>query len=71
MECTLKTAKQAIRAACVLHNVCETLKDPVEQQWEQELQDFNAQYPLPTHSTQVDSGRVRAAHAEYFWKQAQ
>ncbi|KAH6935475.1 hypothetical protein HPB50_006175 [Hyalomma asiaticum] len=74
MECTLKTAKQAIRAACVLHNICETFKDPVEQQWEQEVQDFNAQYPQPAHSTQVDSGdgrRVRAALAEYFWKQAQ
>ncbi|XP_064465442.1 uncharacterized protein LOC135376958 [Ornithodoros turicata] len=30
MECRLPTAKRAIRAACILHNVCEALKDNVE-----------------------------------------
>lgn len=74
MECKIKTAKQAIRAACVLHNICETLKDPVEYQWEQELHDFNTQYPQPAHSTDVSSGdgeRVREALANYFFRQAQ
>ncbi|KAL1445902.1 hypothetical protein MTO96_044756 [Rhipicephalus appendiculatus] len=74
MECKIKTAKQAIRAACVLHNICETLKDPVEHQWEQELHDFNMQYPQPAHSTDVSSGdgeRVREALANYFFRQAQ
>ncbi|KAH7982751.1 hypothetical protein HPB52_006932 [Rhipicephalus sanguineus] len=75
IECKIKTAKQAIRAACLLHNICETLKDPVEYQWEQELHDFNTQYPQPAHSsTDVSSGdgeRVREALANYFFRQAQ
>ncbi|XP_064475393.1 uncharacterized protein LOC135389258 [Ornithodoros turicata] len=37
LECTLPNAKQAIRAACILHNICEDLRDNIENQWEQDL----------------------------------
>ncbi|KAH7945967.1 hypothetical protein HPB49_018282 [Dermacentor silvarum] len=73
MECKLRTAKQAIRSACVLHNICEALKDPIEQQWEQELHDFNQHYPQPVHSTETVSGEgreVMVALAKYFLKLA-
>lgn len=74
MECKLPTAKRAIRAACVLHNICEALNDPVEQQWMQEAHEFDALYAQPVHSTDTASGHgreVRAALATYFKKKGQ
>lgn len=50
MECKLPTAKRAIRAACVLHNICEALNDPVEQQWMQEADEFDSLYPQPVQA---------------------
>lgn len=44
MECTLTNAKLAIMASCILHNVCEDLRDTAEQ-WEQEASAFDATIP--------------------------
>lgn len=46
--------KRAIKAACILHNICEDLGDAVEQQWEQEARAID-RLCQPTHSTRVDS----------------
>ncbi|XP_077507342.1 uncharacterized protein LOC144116734 [Amblyomma americanum] len=72
MECKLRTAKQAIRAACTMHNLCEASKDPIEGQWEQELYEFNALYQQPSHATDVvtEGPEVRAALSSYFWNQS-
>ncbi|KAH9382856.1 hypothetical protein HPB48_023418 [Haemaphysalis longicornis] len=72
MECKLPNAKRAIKAACILQNICEDLGDTFEQQCEQ---DARAIDPLcqATHSTGVCGQRgpeVRAALADYFWKRA-
>lgn len=72
MECKLPNAKRAIKAACILHNICEDLGDTVEQQWEQEARAIDT-LCQPTHSTGVCGQRgpeVRAALADYFWKRA-
>ncbi|XP_070385468.1 uncharacterized protein [Dermacentor albipictus] len=73
-ECKLPNAKQAIRAACVLHNICETFRDPVDPQWEQDVPAFDELFPQPSRSTTQSSGTghsVRAALAQYFWRRAQ
>ncbi|XP_064461857.1 uncharacterized protein LOC135372063, partial [Ornithodoros turicata] len=73
MECRIPTAKRAIRAACTLNNICEALKDSVEQQWLQEAQIVDGQYGQPSHNTDVCSSRgdqVRGALTKYFWKNA-
>ncbi|XP_077531229.1 uncharacterized protein LOC144143334 [Haemaphysalis longicornis] len=73
MECRLAHSKQAIKAACILHNVCESLKDSVEQRWESEARALDALYAQPTRTTQAASQRghqVRDALANYFWRQA-
>ncbi|XP_075559184.1 uncharacterized protein LOC142590668 [Dermacentor variabilis] len=74
MECTLPNAKHAIRASCILHNICEGLRDTVEQQWENEATAFDALYEQPSHTTTASTAtghEVRAALAQYFWKRAQ
>ncbi|XP_049516618.1 uncharacterized protein LOC125942471 [Dermacentor silvarum] len=73
MECKLKKAKLAIRAACVLHNICEAMKDSVELQWESEARALDM-YAQPSRNTAECSGggqEVRQALATYFWKKAQ
>ncbi|XP_064468466.1 uncharacterized protein LOC135379146 [Ornithodoros turicata] len=73
MECRIPTAKRAIRAACTLNNICEALKDSVEQQWLQEAQIVDGHYGQPSHNTDVCSSRgdqVRGALTKYFWKNA-
>ncbi|KAH9376846.1 hypothetical protein HPB48_009754 [Haemaphysalis longicornis] len=57
MECHLAHSKQAIKAACILHNVCESLKDTVEQRWESEARALDALYAQPTRTTQEASQR--------------
>lgn len=72
MECKLPNAKRAIKAACILHNICEDLGDHVEQQWEQEARAIDT-LCQPIHNTGVCGGRgpeVSAALADYFWKRA-
>lgn len=74
MECTLASAKLAVRASCILHNVCEAFRDSAEQQWEQEASAFDALYEQPSHTTTASSGEgdvVRGALAQYFWKLGQ
>ncbi|XP_054930520.1 uncharacterized protein [Dermacentor andersoni] len=74
LECKLPNAKQAIRAACVLHNICETFRDPVDPQWEQDVPAFDELFPQPSRSTTQSSETghsVRAALAQYFWRRAQ
>ncbi|XP_077497472.1 uncharacterized protein LOC144108065 [Amblyomma americanum] len=71
MECKLPTAMRAIKAACVLHNICEALNDPIEQQWVQEVHEFDSLYAQPVHNTTEASSHgneVRAALATYFSK---
>ncbi|XP_064479093.1 uncharacterized protein LOC135392307 [Ornithodoros turicata] len=73
MECRLPTAKRAIRAACILHNVCEALKDNVEHEWEREARMVDAKYGQPSHSTSVSTDRgheVRNALMNYFWRRS-
>ncbi|XP_049273736.1 uncharacterized protein LOC125759317 [Rhipicephalus sanguineus] len=72
MDCHLPNSKRAIRAACVLHNICENFRDCVEQPWEQEAQQLATLYVQPSHNTQAgtDEGeKTRAAFTEYFSKQ--
>lgn len=74
MECHLQSAKRAIRAACVLHNICEEFRDKVEQQWEHEARELDSFYAQPARNTDVCNGRgeeVRDALAAYFWKRDQ
>ncbi|CAN8016086.1 unnamed protein product, partial [Ixodes persulcatus] len=74
MECQLPNAKRAIRAACMLHDICEEFRDKVEQQWEHEARELDALYAQPSHNTDVCNGRgqeVRNALADYFWKHEQ
>ncbi|XP_077511060.1 uncharacterized protein LOC144121624 [Amblyomma americanum] len=73
MESKLLNAKQVIRASCTLHNICETFQD-VEEQWILDAHTYNALYEQPSHNTEACAGEgqdVRAALAEYLWKQAQ
>ncbi|KAH9378364.1 hypothetical protein HPB48_010654 [Haemaphysalis longicornis] len=72
MECKLPNAKRAIKAGCILHNICEDLGDTVEQQWEKEARAIDT-LCQPTHSTGMCGQRgpeVPAALADYFWKPA-
>ncbi|CAN7948745.1 unnamed protein product, partial [Ixodes pacificus] len=74
MECQLPNAKRAIRAACILHNICEEFRDKVEQQWEHEARELDDLCAQPSHNTDVFNGRgqgVRNALADYFWKHKQ
>ncbi|XP_049271307.1 uncharacterized protein LOC119391642 [Rhipicephalus sanguineus] len=74
MECKLANARQAIKTACILHNICESFRDAVEQHWEQDAQTFQALYEQPFHTTTVSTGQgeeVRQALAKYFWNRAQ
>lgn len=74
MECKLSNAKLAIRASCTLHNICETFRDNVDEQWMQDVYTFNELYKEPSRNNDTptaEGGNVRAALAEYFWKRAQ
>lgn len=73
MECKLANAQQAIKTACILHNICKSLRDAVEQHWEQDAQTFQALYKQPFHTTTVSTGQgeeVRQALDKYFWNRA-
>ncbi|KAK8779661.1 hypothetical protein V5799_019001 [Amblyomma americanum] len=74
MKCKLLNAKQAIRASSTLQNICEAFRDNVEEQWVQDVHNYNALYEQPSHNTEASTAQgldVRAALAEYFWKLAQ
>ncbi|KAK8773284.1 hypothetical protein V5799_012181 [Amblyomma americanum] len=71
MQCQLLNAKQAIRASCTLHNICEAFRDNVEEQWVQDVHNYNVLYEQPSHNTDACTAEgqdVRAVLAEYFWK---
>ncbi|CAN7985568.1 unnamed protein product [Ixodes hexagonus] len=70
MECTISTATLAIRASCVLHNICEDFGETIDQQWEEEAALYDTVYVQPASTTdaQDESGRaVRAALAKHFF----
>ncbi|XP_064487325.1 uncharacterized protein LOC135399499 [Ornithodoros turicata] len=74
MECNTTLAKRSIRTACTLHNICETLSDTVEVQWEQDAHALDMVYAQPSRGTDVCHGggqAVRNALAAYFWKKYQ
>lgn len=71
MECDLSTATLAIRACCVLHNICEEFRESLDHQWEEEAAVFNTVFRQPTHASEVHSGNgraVRAALARHFFR---
>ncbi|XP_049522640.1 putative nuclease HARBI1 [Dermacentor silvarum] len=72
-ECRLPNSRKAIRACCILHNICEEFRDNVEQPWEQEAQQLAALYVQPFHNTQAHTEvgeETRTAFAKYFSKRA-
>ncbi|XP_049523939.1 uncharacterized protein LOC125945726 [Dermacentor silvarum] len=67
MECDIDNARLAIRACCVLNNVCEHFGDI--QHWLVEVQNNGGGLHQPDHSTDVEEGTgcdVRAALVRHF-----
>ncbi|XP_077514083.1 uncharacterized protein LOC144124951 [Amblyomma americanum] len=74
IECKPSNAKQATKASCTLHNICEAFRDNVDEEWVEDMHTFNALYQQPSHNSDACTGDgqdVRAPLAEYFWKRAQ
>lgn len=73
MESELDTSVLAIKACCVLNNVCEDFRDDVDPRWEEAVAVHNAMYKQPDRTTDCERGngkKVRAALANYFYKQS-
>lgn len=51
VECHLPNTKHAIKAACILHNICGDFRDCVGLPWEQEAQQLATPYVQPFHNT--------------------
>ncbi|KAH7967949.1 uncharacterized protein LOC119381906 [Rhipicephalus sanguineus] len=69
MECDLDTSRLAIRACCVLNNVCEHFGDTVLQHWLVEVQNNDKELQQPDHTTDVVEGTgcdVREALVRHF-----
>lgn len=56
MPVRLKKAKLAIRAACVLRNICEAMKDNVELQWESEARALDSYTQLSWNTEECSAG---------------
>lgn len=73
MESELDTSVLAIKACCVLNNVCEDFRDGVDPRWEEAVAVHNAMYKQPDRTTDCERGngkKVRAALANYTYKQS-
>ncbi|XP_070386644.1 uncharacterized protein [Dermacentor albipictus] len=69
MECSVGNARLAIRACCVLNNICEHFNDSVHPQWLSEVQQSNATFPQPSRRTEAEIGNasaIRTALVEYY-----
>ncbi|XP_037501349.1 uncharacterized protein LOC119375240 [Rhipicephalus sanguineus] len=69
MECDLDTSRLAIRACCVLNNVCEHFGDTLLQHWLVEVQNNDKELQQPDHTTDVVEGTgcdVREALVRHF-----
>ncbi|KAH9371117.1 hypothetical protein HPB48_012478 [Haemaphysalis longicornis] len=73
MESRLAHVKQGMKAACILHNGCQSLKDSVASWWESEARAVDI-YICGTHScyagVQSEGHQALNALANYFWRQA-
>ncbi|KAL1457222.1 hypothetical protein MTO96_043572 [Rhipicephalus appendiculatus] len=69
MECEIDNCRLAIRACCVLNNVCEHFGDTVLQHWLAEVQNNDKELQQPDHSTDAEEGTgcdVREALVRHF-----
>lgn len=69
MECHISHVPLVLRACCVLNNICEHFNDFVPQQWLRETNVYDAIYPQPAHTTDVEDAsgpEVRDALVQYF-----
>ncbi|KAL1417811.1 hypothetical protein MTO96_006068 [Rhipicephalus appendiculatus] len=69
MECEIDNSRLAIRACCVLNNVCEHFGDTVLQHWLAAVQNNDKEIQQQDHSTDAEEGTgcdVREALVRHF-----
>ncbi|XP_049528892.1 uncharacterized protein LOC125947697 [Dermacentor silvarum] len=69
MECRVDNVRLAIRACCVLSNICEHFNDSVHPQWLSEVQQCDAEFPQTSRATEAQVGNgatIRGALVQYY-----